>query len=61
MVLTNGADPAEIPGYADLPAVAAGAALEMDYAAAVALNTPTPLSIPYALDLLRPALEAAAA
>lgn len=60
MVLTNGADPDEIPGYSDLPAVAAGAALEMDYAAAVALNTPTPLSIPYALDLLRPALEAAA-
>jgi iron complex transport system substrate-binding protein len=60
MVLTNEADPAEIPGYSDLPAVAAGAALEMDYAAAVALNTPTPLSIPYALDLLRPALTAAA-
>jgi iron complex transport system substrate-binding protein len=61
MVLTNEADPAEIPGFSDLPAVAAGAALEMDYAAAVALNTPTPLSIPYALELLRPALEAAAA
>lgn len=60
MVLTNGADPEEIPGFRDLPAVAAGATLEMDYSTAVALNTPTPLSIPYALGLLRPALTAAA-
>jgi iron complex transport system substrate-binding protein len=60
MVLTNDADPDEVPGYADLPAVAAGASLEMDYAAAVALNTPSPLSLPYALELLRPALTAAA-
>ncbi|QYG91554.1 ABC transporter substrate-binding protein [Iamia sp. SCSIO 61187] len=60
MVLTNGADTASIPGFADLPAVEDGASLVMDYAAAVALNTPTPLSIPYALDLLAPALAAAA-
>lgn len=61
MVLTNGADTAEIPGFTDLPAVAAGAWLEFDYELAVAFNTPTPLSIPYGLDALRPALEAAAA
>jgi hypothetical protein len=28
--------------------------------AVVGLNTPTPLSIPYSLDVVRPALEAAA-
>lgn len=60
VVLTNEADPDDVPGYSDLPAVAAGASLEMDYATAVALNTPTPLSLPFALDVLRPALEAAA-
>lgn len=60
MVLTNGADPGDIPGFQDLPAVAAGAWAELDYAAAVALNTPSPLSLPYGLDLIRPALTAAA-
>jgi iron complex transport system substrate-binding protein len=61
MVLTNGAEAADIPGYGDLEAVRRDAAVVMDYAMAVALNTPTPLSLPYALDLLRPALEVAAA
>lgn len=60
MVLFNGADPADVPGFTDLPAVEAGAWLDMDLALATALNTPTPLSIPYALAELRPALEAAA-
>jgi iron complex transport system substrate-binding protein len=60
MVLTNGADTADIPGFDELPAVEAGAALVMGYEEAVALNTPTPLSIPWVLDTLRPALEAAA-
>lgn len=63
MVLTNGAAIDEIPGLGDVPAVAAddGSAVVMGYEQAVALNTPTPLSIPWALDDLRPALEAAAA
>ncbi len=60
MVLTNGADTADIPGFDELPAVEAGASLVMDYVDAVALNTPTPLSIPWALESLQPALEASA-
>jgi iron complex transport system substrate-binding protein len=61
LLLTNGEDPSSIPGYDSLPAVAAGAAAQLDYATAVAVNTPTPLSIPWALEQLRPQLEAAAA
>jgi iron complex transport system substrate-binding protein len=60
LLLTNGAEPAEIPGYDQLPAVQDGAVAVVDMATAVALNTPTPLSLPYALDQIRPALEAAA-
>jgi len=61
MVLTNGADAHDIAGLDDLDAVQSGAFLVMDYAQAVALNTPTPLSLPYVLDQLRPTLELAAA
>ncbi len=61
MLLTNGEDPSSIPGYDELPAVEAGAAAVLDYAQAVAVNTPTPLSIPWALEELRPQIEAAAA
>ncbi len=61
VLFTNGADPADIPGYAALPAVQTGAVAVLDYAAVVGLNTPTPLSVPYSLELVRPALEAAAA
>jgi iron complex transport system substrate-binding protein len=60
VLFTNGAEPADIPGYDQLPAVVSGAVAVLDYADVVALNTPTPLSVPYALDLVRPALEAAA-
>lgn len=60
ILLTNGVDPAEIPGYAALPQAQSGAVAILDAADASALNTPTPLSIPYVLDLIRPALEAAA-
>lgn len=60
LLLTNGADPADVPGYDQLPAVRSGAVAVVDMATAVALNTPTPLSLPYALDQIRPALEAAA-
>ncbi|HMJ76034.1 MAG TPA: ABC transporter substrate-binding protein [Iamia sp.] len=58
MVLTNGAD--DIAGLDDLDAVQRGAFAVMDYAQAVALNTPTPLSLPYVLDQIRPVLEIAA-
>lgn len=60
ILLTNGADPAEIPGYASLPAVESGAVAVLDVPTISGLNTPSPLSIPYALDAIRPALEAAA-
>jgi iron complex transport system substrate-binding protein len=60
LLLTNGAAPETIAGYDDLPAVVAGSAAVLDYAVASGLNTPTPLSVPYALERIRPALEAAA-
>lgn len=61
IMLTNGAEPEDIAGYSALPAVQKGAAAIMSLADVVGLNTPTPLSVPYALDVIRPALEAAAA
>ena len=61
ILLTNGADPNEIPGYSGLPAVQSGAVSVLDVPTITGLNTPTPLSVPYALDAIRPALEAAAA
>lgn len=61
VLFTNGADPDDIPGYSALPAVQNGAVSVLDYGSVVGLNTPTPLSIPYSLELIRPALEAAAA
>jgi iron complex transport system substrate-binding protein len=60
VLFTNGADPEEIVGYDDLPAVRSGAAAVLDYATVAGLNTPSPLSLPYALDAIRPALDAAA-
>ena len=60
VVHTGGGDPSDVPGYDALPAVSAGAVSELGFAEVVGLNTPTPLSIPFALDLLRPALEAVA-
>lgn len=59
-VLPNDGDPRDLPGYDDLPAVANDCAVEMDFQDAVGLNTPTPLSLPYAIELLRPSLECAA-
>ncbi|MFC7492921.1 MULTISPECIES: ABC transporter substrate-binding protein [unclassified Nocardioides] len=58
--LVNGGDEgdlADIAGFDELP----GTVAVLDYATIVGLNTPTPLSIPYALDQLRPYLEEAAA
>lgn len=60
VLLTNGADPEEIIGYDQLPAVQSGAVALLDYAEVSGLNTPTPLSVPYSLDVIRAALEAAA-
>ena len=61
ILLTNGADPNEIPGYSGLPAVQSGAVSVLDVPTITGLNTPTPLSVPYALEAIHPALEAAAA
>lgn len=61
LILTNGADTADIVGFDTLPAVQSGAYTVLDYAPVVGLNTPSPLSIPYSLDFIRSALEAAAA
>lgn len=57
--LVNGGDRsdlADIPGFDKLP----GTVAVLDYPTVVGLNTPTPLSIPYALDELRPYLRKAA-
>jgi iron-siderophore transport system substrate-binding protein len=58
--LVNGGDEgdlSDIPGFARLP----GTVAVLDYPTIVGLNTPSALSIPYALERLRPYLEAAAA
>lgn len=60
-ILTNGSDPAELPGWDRLRAVQSGAVVNFELADVVGLNTPTPLSVPHVIDLIRPALEAAAA
>ena len=54
LVLTNGAEADTIPGWEDLEAVKDDAVAVLDYALATAVNTPTPLSIPYSLEELRP-------
>ncbi|WP_083459878.1 ABC transporter substrate-binding protein [Jiangella muralis] len=57
--LVNGGDEsdlADIPGFDQLP----GTVAVLDYPAIVGLNTPSPLSVPYALERLRPYLEEAA-
>ena len=60
VLFTNGADPGDIPGYDNLPAVRSGAVATLDHTDVTGLNTPTPLSIPWSLERIRPALEAAA-
>lgn len=60
ILLTNGTEVDSITGYASLPAVESGAVSVLDTADITGLNTPTPISIPYALGKIRPALEAAA-
>ena len=54
--LVNGGDESDlsdIPGFDQLP----GTVAVLDYATVVGLNTPTPLSIPYALEKLTPYLK----
>lgn len=60
VMLTNGEDPSTVVGYEQLQVVQNGAVAVLDYADVVALNTPTPQSIQYVLDIVRPQLEAAA-
>lgn len=60
MVLANGGDLSELVGFDSLPAVQAGAWMEATYDLAVAMNTPNAQSLRWALDQIRPALEAAA-
>lgn len=60
VVFSNGEDPSTFVGYDQLGVVAAGAAAELNYAQVVGFNTPTPLSIPYSLEVVRPQLEVAA-
>jgi iron complex transport system substrate-binding protein len=60
VLFTNGADPSTMVGFDQLGVVADGAAAAIDYASVVGLNTPTPLSVPYSLDVVRPQLLAAA-
>jgi iron complex transport system substrate-binding protein len=60
VVLTNGVEPADIPGFEQLPAAQRGSVAVLDLADVSGLNTPSPSSVPYSLERIRPALEAAA-
>jgi len=59
-MLTNGSDPSVLPGWSQLTAVKTGALVDFEFADVVGINTPTPLSLPYEIELLRPALTAVA-
>ncbi|MBH0777624.1 ABC transporter substrate-binding protein [Nocardia bovistercoris] len=50
----------QLPGYADLPAVKNNAVVFLTTLDITAVNQPTPLSVPYILDKLNPALVAIA-
>lgn len=50
---------ADLPGYGSLPAVQTNAVALLDLPAATGINIPSPLSLPYVLDQLEPALAAA--
>lgn len=55
--LTGGPESlAEVPGWKSLPAVRQGSVVFLDNDNAAAFGSPTIYSVPYALDLLRPAL-----
>jgi iron complex transport system substrate-binding protein len=57
IVFAQTGDPADVPGWDTLPSVRSGVVVALDFTGVVGLNTPTPLSIPYSLDLIRPTLE----
>lgn len=63
IILPNGGtaeDLMALPGFDRLPAVTNGGLAVVDYPTVVAFNTPSSLSIGYALDIVRPQLEAIA-
>ena len=51
---------AQMAGYSTLPAVQSGGLVMLDIVTGVALNLPSPLSLPYALDQIEPALATVA-
>ena len=51
---------AQMAGYSTLPAVQNGGLVMLDIVTGVALNLPSPLSLPYALDQIEPALATVA-
>lgn len=59
-ILTNGSDPSKLPGWNQLDAVEGGGLIDFSFGDVVGLNTPTPLSLPHVMDVMRPALEAVA-
>lgn len=64
VILPNGGteeDLMALPGFDGLPATTGGGLAVVDYPTVVAFNTPSSLSIGYALDTIRPRLEAVAA
>lgn len=63
IILPNGGteqDLLTLPGFSGLPAVTGGGLAVVDYPTVAAFNTPSSLSIGYALDTIRPQLEAIA-
>lgn len=59
IMLANGGNPEDLVGWDSLAAVENGAVVQIDWNQAVALNQPTPLSVPWVLDELTPTLEKA--
>jgi iron complex transport system substrate-binding protein len=57
LMLANGGDPSDLIGFDGLRAAETGAVFNLSFEEAVALNTPSPLSVPWVLDRLAPALE----
>lgn len=60
-ILTQGADPSALPGWDNLRAVRNGTVHEFEYTDVVGINTPSALSLPYVMDVVRPTLETVAA
>jgi iron complex transport system substrate-binding protein len=53
-ILTQGADPSRLPGWDQLTAVQQGTVIDFEFADVVGLNTPSALSLPYVIDIMRP-------